>query len=275
MSNNFRTYTLEEKNELKFFKSEKLNQIEGIGHAFTTRVGGISPKPFDSLNIYSIRPEEKDNALENRKKLGKVLDINIENAVLAQQVHGKNVHQVLESDKSKGFFDHNTAIPETDALITNIPDIPIMLLFADCLPLLMADKKTKTIAVIHAGWKGTEQEIAKETINKMINNYNSKLEDIYVAIGIGIGTCCFEIQKDTKDKLERVSYSENCFETRDGKLFANLTEINKSQLINLGLLEENIDYNIDLCTFCDSYYFYSYRRDNQITGRHSAIIWIN
>ncbi|MFN8673442.1 MAG: peptidoglycan editing factor PgeF [Candidatus Sericytochromatia bacterium] len=304
---------LEEKNGLKFFKSEKLLSIEGINHAFTTRIGGISPKPYNSLNIYSTKEEEKDNSLANRKKLGEVLNINIEKAVLAQQVHDNKVHKVINEDSGRGFFDHKTAIPETDALVTNEKNQPIMLLYADCLPLIIVDKKNLAVGVVHAGWKGTALEISKKTVEKMVHEYQSKLDDIYVAIGVGINKCCFEIQKDAQEKLSKVSYSNNCFEIRDNKIFANLVEINKSQLINMGIPEQNIDdnefktsygvstpqeegsggsapfnpetpeqssevlsnNNKNLCTFCNEEYFFSYRRDNQVTGRHSAIVWIN
>jgi YfiH family protein len=254
---------LTEKNNLKLLKAPGLEKLGWLEHAFTTRVGGVSTGPYHSFNLFG-REEEAGNALANRKKLGETLGFASEKLVRAGQVHGKRVQIVTEPGLSP--------VPETDALVTNVPGIPLMLLYADCLPVLVVDPENKAVGVIHAGWKGTAQSILTETLEVMSRQYGSRKADFLIAIGIGIARCCFEIGPEVKEKLSLVSFSENVFETRDKKIYADLLEINKSQAVNYGVPEENIAYNRDLCTFCNQDLFYSYRRDNKITGRQGAVI---
>ncbi|MFN8577440.1 MAG: peptidoglycan editing factor PgeF [Candidatus Sericytochromatia bacterium] len=262
-----------EKNGLKLLQSELLLDIKGVNHAFSTKIGGISQGVYESLNIYSSQPEESINAKENRKILGDVLGFDSNSLVLAQQVHQANVHHVLKNDIGRGSQSPKDAISGTDSLITGEKDIPIMLLYADCLPILIADKNSKCVGVIHAGWKSTEKQILVETIKKMQSDFNINVKDLIIAIGIGISVKNFEIGQEVMDKLSRVSFSDKCFEERNNKIYADLIEINKSQALNFDVPEENIDYNKDLCTFENKDLFYSYRRDNKITGRHSAVIF--
>lgn len=262
-----------EKDGIKFLQSELLLDINGIEHTFSTRIGGVSNGVYSSLNIYSSDPDEFVKAQKNRNILGNALGFNHDNLVLAQQVHEANVHNVTISDKGRGAQSQNDSIPRTDSLITSEKEIPIMLLYADCLPILIAEKNSKCVGVIHAGWKSTEKQIVVETIKKMQDEFSVNKQDLLIAIGIGISFKNFEIGDEVKDKLSKVSYSDNCFENRNGKLYADLIEINKSQALNFDIPKENIDYNKDLCTFDNVDLFYSYRRDNKVTGRHSAVIF--
>lgn len=264
-----------EKDGLKLLQSELLLEIPNINHAFTTRIGGVSKNEYSSLNMFSSLPDEFINVIENRKITGRTLGFNSENLVLAKQVHEANVHNVISSDSGKGAIDHKDAIDATDSLITSEKDIPLMLLYADCLPVLIGERNGKCVGVVHAGWKSTEKEILTLTIKKMIDNFNINKKDLFIAIGIGIAAKNFEIGPEVKDKLEKVTYSEHSFQTRNNKIYADLIEINKSQAMNFDIPVENIDYNKDLCTFEDKDLFYSYRRDNKTTGRHSAVIFKN
>ena len=127
---------IKEKNDLKLLKAANMENLLWLEHAFTTRIGGISSGHYHSLNLFG-RDEESKNAIENRKKLADTLGFNPEKLVLGQQVHGKRVQVVTVNSPNPA--------PETDALVTNLPGIPLMLLYADCLPLLIADKKNKCI----------------------------------------------------------------------------------------------------------------------------------
>lgn len=262
-----------EKNGVKYLQSELLLEIRGINHAFSTKIGGISEGVYESLNIYSSEPEESIKSKQNRNIFGDSLGFNSNSLVLAQQVHEANVHNVIKDDIGKGSQSPQDAIPNTDALITKEKDIPIMLLYADCLPILLADKNSKCVGVIHAGWKSTEKQILIETIKKMQLDFNINKKDLIIAIGVGISVKNFEIGEEVRNKLSKVSFNNNCFEYKNNKIYADLIEINKSQALNFDVPEENIDYNKDLCTFENKDLFYSYRRDNKITGRHSAVIF--
>lgn len=259
---------------IELLQSEKLNNISWLSHAFTTKKSGISEGVYSSLNLFSSDEEEYKNALENRKILSKVMNFNYENLTLARQVHGKNVFKVTSNEIGRGAFSHQEAIPETDALITNIPNVPIMLLYADCLPIIVVDKKNKSIGVVHAGWKGTAQAILDETIKQMFLHFNSQPENLFIAFGVGISRKNFQIGQEAFDLLSKVNYSENSFDFINDKIYADLIEINVSQALNLKVPNKNIDYNRALCTYEHKELFYSYRRDNKVTGRHSAIAFI-
>ena len=265
---------LEKIENLQLLKSSKLKELKWLNHAFTTKVGGCSKNVYASLNLYCHDETEFNKALENRKLLAKAMCFDPLKMVFARQVHGKQVYLVNQDDIGKGSLNHNEAIAETDALITNLPETPLILLYADCLPILIADKKNKAIGVVHAGWKGTAQNILVETLKAMELHFNSQKENFIIAFGIGISKSNFEIGNDAKEKLSLVNFSDNSFEVRNEKIYADLIEINTSQALNFGVPKENIDYNKDLCSYENSELFYSYRRDNKITGRHGAIIFI-
>jgi len=267
--------SITQKNNLTFLAAENLLRQDWLVHAFTTRPGGISRTQYSSLNLYGNHSEEYQNCLENRKILGETLGFAPEKLVLAQQVHGNQVKTIGEKESGRGALSHQTAIPETDALITNIPGTPLLLLYADCLPILLADCKKKVVGVVHAGWKGTAKQILSETLKKFQAEYHSDFSDLQIAFGVGISDCCFEIGWETKAELEKVSYSEQAFGERNGKIYANLVEINKSQALKSGVPQENICLPAGFCSFCQEELFYSYRRDQQNTGRHGALIFIS
>jgi hypothetical protein len=260
------------KNKTRIFVSDFLSSLNWLNHGFTTRIGGISKKEFEGLNLYSYDKNEFKNVIENRKILAKDCNFDYKSLVLAKQIHSNNVHIVQENDKGKGALDHNFSVDNIDAFIINKKNIPIMLLFADCLPIIVVDLKNKVTSLIHAGWKGTYYKILINTLEKMENDFSSNKKDLFITFGICINSCCFEIKEDVKLKLEEVNYKRDSFEFRNNKIYANLQKINSSQAINFGVPEKNIEYN-NLCTFCNEDLFFSYRRNNN-TGRHGAFLEI-
>ena len=136
--------------------------------------------------------------------------------------------------------------------------------------LIAYDKKQNIGAVIHAGWKGTVGRIGTKTILKMIDDFNTGIRDVRVAIGPAISVCCYEVKEDVFN-MSMVSVKDNkgLYEIRDGKIYVNLKEINKRQLEEIGV--KYIDV-CPYCTSCNNDLFYSYRKEGGTTNRHSAII---
>ena len=130
----------------------------------------------------------------------------------------------------------------TDALITNAKNIPLMLCFADCVPIIFADVENIAVGVAHGGWKGTMKKIAAKTFLAMQENFGTRAEDCLVGIAPSIGSCCYEIGEEVRDACKK-SFPNNpeLIEERDGKFFLNLWAANKIQLMEVGLPEENID----------------------------------
>ena len=164
---------------------------------------------------------------------------------------------------------------EGDALVTNLKNVPLLIFTADCVPISIIDNVNKAIGLVHAGWRGTYEQISMKTIEKMQELYNSKPEDLVCIIGPSIGPCCYEVSKDLIDKfVDRFEKTtDNIYESHDESVFLNLWSVNKSILKNSGVKEENI-HDMNLCTSCRSDEFYSYRKDDKTLGRIGTILEI-
>lgn len=229
----------------------KTDILEGLTHYFTTRECPIKSKEPEMQNIIE----------ENRKMFCEDLGITQENFIYPEQRHTDTV-AVAELGK--------TYYPEADALILTNHEQAVFLNFADCTPLIAYDKKQNIGAVIHAGWKGTVGRIGTKTILKMMDDFNTDIRDVRVAIGPAISVCCYEVKEDVFNmSMVSVKNNKGLYEIRDGKIYVNLKEINKRQLEELGV--KYIDV-CPYCTSCNNDLFYSYRKEGGTTNRHSAII---
>ncbi|MGH9559263.1 MAG: peptidoglycan editing factor PgeF [Bryobacteraceae bacterium] len=154
------------------------------------------------------------------------------------------------------------SVGEADALITATPDLVISIRTADCFPILLADPRRRAVAAIHAGWRGTAATIAKSAIGEMRQRFGTEPVDLLAAIGPGIGVCCYRVDGEVAERFGLA---------RAGNL--DLAEANRLQLIESGVMPENIDL-LGLCTFCHPEIFYSYRRDKDDPRRMISFIRI-
>lgn len=178
--------------------------------------------------------------------------------VTIRQVHGNAVIRIDRVPEE---------ILEGDALITNQPNLPIGVRTADCVPILIEDRKTGAIAAVHAGWKGTAKRIVQVAIEALMQEYGSRPEDLGASIGPAIGGCCYEIGPEVAEALEKLPGQETCLTKRDGKIYADLKALNSFQLKELGVTEiEQTEH----CTRCNEELFYSYRRNGPHAGRMIA-----
>ena len=142
--------------------------------------------------------------------------------------------------------------------------------FADCTPVIIYDKKLNIGAVSHAGWRGTAGKISVLTVRKMVEEFGSKLTDLKAAIGPAISFCCYNVGEDVLEKLlSTISHTEGVWENRNGEYFVDLKEINRRQLNEAGV--EQVDV-CPYCTVCDNDMFFSYRKEQATTNRHSAVL---
>ena len=160
-------------------------------------------------------------------------------------------------------------------MITNIPDVPLMIYTADCVPIVLVDTKRKVIADIHAGWRGTYAEIVVKTIKSMLNNFGSNPEDIVAIIGPAIGPCCYEVSEDLVDKFNTIVTNKDFkfYIIKEDRFHIDLTKINSYLLEKCGVKKENI-HNLNICTSCQNDKFYSYRKDNKTDKRIGTIVQI-
>lgn len=205
------------------------------------------------------RSDLRETSLSNRKILENLTDSTITSAV---QVHGCNIEKI---DNRKFLYDN------TDALISDIPGALMLLNFADCVPVILYDKKINAAAVVHAGWRGTASQIAFKTVLRMNHEFGSDPENITALIGPAISKCCFETDFDVFDKLISDKNDTRLFVKKADKFFIDLKLLNYIQLEKSGV--KCIDM-CDYCTSCMSGIFFSYRKENAVTARHSAVVQI-
>lgn len=254
---------------LNLLEFENLSSIPGLIHFITTRAGGVSEVPYHTLNLGLHTADNPDHVLANRMKLAKETGIPSELFLYASQVHSGDVKVIDEESIDQGVLVNN---PRTDATITAMPGICLMVMVADCVPILLFDPVKKVTAVIHAGWRGTVQHIASNTIQKMIEHFGCNPADIVAGIGPSIGPCCYEVGEEVTHFIQK------SFNTTKGYLIMNDRSVkphfdlwfaNHKQLTDLGVKPENIE-TAGFCTKCRQDMFFSSRAASGITGRFAA-----
>ena len=171
-------------------------------HGISTRLGGVSNTPFASLNLALHVGDEPAAVGENRRRFCRALGFSEERLCTAEQVHGERIVRVTEAEAGRGARAYADAIAGTDALMTDVPGIPLFLCYADCTPVLLLDPVHKAAAVVHAGWKGTALGIAGKTVRAMEAAFETRPEDCLAAIAPAIGASCYEIGEDVAVKFQ-------------------------------------------------------------------------
>ncbi|HCJ57530.1 peptidoglycan editing factor PgeF [Lutispora sp.] len=241
-----------------------------VRHCFTTRQGGASEGLYASLNTSPYKNEPAEITNKNLDIICSAIGIDSKKLVMTKQTHGADVRVVNEGSIQ------NKPVNGYDALITNLPNIPLITFYADCVPIFLLDPVNKAIGLVHSGWRGTTLHIAERTLEKMKAYYGTKPENCLAAIGPSIERDCFEIGEDTAEifKQSFEGYDSIVFPKKNGKYLADLWSANMQMLIKAGMKKELITES-KMCTKCNSGLFYSYRRDNGQSGSLSAIMELN
>lgn len=202
-------------------------------------------------------PDSKENVDKNRINLCKRLNIDINNLFYMNQVHGNNV-QIVDKNSAR-------LIENCDGIITNEKNISLMVMVADCIPIIFIDRTKNVIAAVHAGRNSTFLKISEITIKKMIKHFNCSVDDIEVVMGPSIQKCCYEVNDEMINIVKKSFGEEFC----DGNNI-DLQGINKAILNNLEVYNITISYT---CTKCSNEPFFSYRNEKKC-GRFAAIVSI-
>ena len=194
-------------------------------------------------------------------------EFNLINLTRNSQIHSSIVNKIDEKNIGQRI--------DGDALITNVKEVPLLILTADCVPVVIIDPKNKAVGVAHAGWRGTYDKICKNTIDEMIKNYKSNPEDLICVIGPSIGPCCYEVSKDLVEKFNTnlANHAGEFDIIKDDKYFLDLWKINELTLKDCNVKDENI-INLQICTNCNHDKFYSYRKHNKTPKRIGTMIQI-
>lgn len=238
---------------MQIIQSTLLNNFTNLTHGFTTKdVGNLAFHVNDNPISVELNHENLAKELEYDKNL----------LIHMKQIHSSDVHIVT--------FDDNFKNPNScDALITNKKNTPLMVMVADCSPILFYDKKQKVIAVAHAGRQGAFKNIIKNTLDCMVSDFDSDVEDIYISIGASIGQCCYEVGSEIYDEASKINLGYS-LEKRKGSYYLNVSKILENQVLACGIKKQNIEISNE-CTCCLSDKYYSYRAQAK-TGRFAGII---
>ena len=240
---------------MKFYQSKLLNNYAKLTHAFTCKES--KNLAFHANDIYT-------DVVQNHKQLAKELGYDYETLVHMQQIHSNIVKIVTEEDD----FEHP---PTCDALITDKQNIPLMVMVADCSPLLFFDPKQNVISVAHAGRAGAFQNIIQNVLNSFLNDFNSNIEDIVVSIGPSICQNCYEVNNEIYQEAKKLTL-DYAIKKDDEKFYLDIRKILHRQLHVTGIKEKNIEIS-EICNCCHADTFYSYRKKHN-TGRFAGIIML-
>ncbi|MCE5200048.1 MAG: peptidoglycan editing factor PgeF [Armatimonadota bacterium] len=252
---------------VKFYRAWNLQATGLVAHGFSTRIGGVSKAPYNSLNLGLAVNDDKEAVLANRRAFASAIGVDPKRIVVPKQIHSNLVKLVTESDAGSGALDHSNAIPDADALITNTPNLPLALHFADCVCIFLLDPEHRAIGVAHAGWRGTASKIVSSAIEAMTREFGSDPGAMLAAVGPAVARSCYDVGEDTAKALfdafphdERVIKQSTATKWRAGLKIANIIILRQA-----GLKESKIAFS-ESCTCCDRDEFFSYRREG-LTGR--------
>lgn len=238
------------------FRFEILSNVPGVSHAITTRDGGVSVGRCATLNTSYSVGDAAQNVNENLRRAAAVVGSQRGELFWPYQVHGRDVTLVDESTPER---------PRCDVLITRSRNRTLLLRYADCTPVLLADPTHKAVAAVHAGWRGSAVRAASAAVQAMAEAFSSEPSDLVAGIGPAIGPCCYTVGEDV-----RVAFADRPHLVRDGKL--DLWAANRGALIEVGVPAEQIEV-AGVCTQCESERFFSHRANGgQPAGRFAALI---
>lgn len=243
---------------IDLFTFSNLAQIPGVVHGITTRHGGVSTDRCESLNVSYNVGDSAENVDENLRRVADAVGSKRTDLFAAYQVHGREV-TLVESETD--------ARPRCDVLITRSTEKTLMLRFADCTPVLLADPRKKVVGAVHAGWRGSAVRASGAAVSALVGAFGADPRDLVAGIGPAIGPCCYTVGADILAEFaDRPQLIDN------GKL--DLWEANRLALVEAGVPSENIEV-AGICTQCQSDRFFSHRANRgQPAGRFAGLIRI-
>ena len=250
--------------------------LDWLKCGMSTRLGGVSFGDVGSMNLGFTREEDRQNVLENFRRITEAIGVDAKNCVLSDQTHTDNIRIVTEEDRGKGIYTAKE-YRNVDGLATDVKDLVLVTFYADCVPLLVVDPVRHVIASCHSGWKGTVSQIGKRCVELLNERWGSRPEDLLCVIAPSICQDCYEVSDDVIEQFKAV-YPE---EIRDrlwtanerGRWQLNLHECCRENFLQAGVRDEHIQIT-DICTCCNSELLFSHRGSGGKRGNLAAFISI-
>lgn len=248
---------------LPLHQYKRFSALPWLTHGITTRHGGVSEGRMASLNTSFTVEDEVERVEENLRRIGDRLDVERDHLYWAYQVHGNAVTFVDGASPAR---------PRCDILLTDKPDRALLLRYADCTPVLLVDPRTRTVGVVHAGWRGTALRAAGTAVRAMAERFGTRPRDVAAAVGPAIGPCCYEVGRDVEQAFEDRPWLLD--RQPNGKAHLDLWSANRDSLVEAGVPAEQVEV-AGLCTRCHADEFFSHRaNEGELAGRFAAVIGI-
>ncbi len=228
--------------------------LPGATAAFSTRIGGVSEPPFDSLNVAVLNGDRREDVRANRHRLGAALDVEPERVLIGRQVHGAGIARHDSPQRPSAFAEPGPELAEADGQVAERDGLAPLVMVADCLPIALAGPRG--VAMLHGGWRG----LAAGIIGRGVDAVGAET----AAIGPGIGPCCYEVGEDVLNAFEPLGEG-----IADGRML-DLRAVARRLLEDAGV---EVVAESDLCTSCNPDLFFSHRRDGGRTGRQAGLAW--
>ena len=268
--------SLHEKQGVTYLTFRPLEQIPGIVHAFSTRLGGVSEGYYASMNLSYTQQDPKTNVDENYRIFSEAAGLRREDLVRAHQTHTANVRVMTEEDRGKGIL-----IPQdyqdVDGMVTNVPGLILATTYADCVPLFLADPVHKAVGLSHSGWRGTVQKIGLRTAELMKQTYGTSPEDLIAVIGPSIYRDCYEVSEDVilafRQAFAKETWNRLYEKKENGKYQLDLWEANRQVFLEAGIPSRQITLP-EICTCCNPDLLFSHRASKGKRGTLGAFLGI-
>ncbi len=256
---------------LEYLTFPLLERTGTVKHLFTTRLGGVSRGECATMNFSVDRDENRENVLENYRRIARVLDCEVSDMVASHQTHTTNIRRMTSADKGKGIL-RPRDYADVDGMVTDEPGLVLNTFYADCVPLYFVDPKRRAIGLAHSGWRGTVGRMGARMVEAMEAQFGSRPEDLYAAIGPSICRDCYEVSEDVAERFIGLLGEEVALPGREpGKYQLDLWLANELILRQAGLLPSHMAVT-DICTCHNSEYLFSHRASGGRRGSLAAFL---
>lgn len=250
--------------------------LEGTGivkHLFSTRLGGVSQGDCASMNFSVDRGDSKENVLTNFGRIARVLGCGVGDMTASHQTHTTNIRRMTACDKGKGIL-RERDYQDVDGMVTDVPGLVLATFYADCVPLYFVDPVHRAIGLAHSGWRGTAGRMGERMVEAMGQQFGSRPEKIYAAIGPSICRDCYEVSEDVAEQFREMLGSQVAVPgAKAGKYQLDLWLANEWILRQAGILPKHLAVT-DICTCHNSEYLFSHRASGGRRGSLGAFLML-
>ena len=247
---------------ITYYSSPRLEEVPGLVHSFLGRTGGVSSGHLAYLNLGRREEDRAECLAENKRRVGAAFGVVEGKIFTVSQVHSDRIVIIDNPNITPEVIKSQ----EADGIITDVKGVSIGILTADCVPVLLFDRKKRVVAAIHAGWKGTASKISAKAVEIMMERFGSRPQDITAAIGPAIGPCCYEVGEEV---VSAFGHQKGVAVQHGKNWHIDLPKANQLQLQDAGVTEIDLS---DICTSCRTDLFFSHRKEMGKTGRQLSFI---